>query len=109
MKTKALKVEFGGGRARSILECDSPILHLNGSTDAACQSVRGLVQSKTWRILGTVLIFLAITISVRAQSYSVDWYKISGGGGTTGVPNWASPRKSSGPRWECRRAGSTCR
>jgi hypothetical protein len=42
-----------------------------------------VAQSKTWRIFGTLLAFLAITISVRAQSYSIDWYKIAGGGGTS--------------------------
>ncbi len=30
-----------------------------------------------------MLTLLAITISVRAQSYSIDWYKIAGGGGTS--------------------------
>jgi hypothetical protein len=39
--------------------------------------------SKTWRIFGALLTFLAITISVRAQSYSVDWLKVAGGGGTS--------------------------
>ena len=29
------------------------------------------------------LALLVITISVQAQPYSVDWYKVSGGGGTT--------------------------
>jgi len=47
------------------------------------ESARGLAQSKTWRIFGALLIFLAITTSVRAQSYSIDWYKIAGGGGTS--------------------------
>jgi hypothetical protein len=56
---------------------------LNRSKDSALQSARGLAQSKTWRIFGALLTFLAITISVRAQSYSIDWYKIAAGGGTS--------------------------
>jgi hypothetical protein len=40
-------------------------------------------QSKTWRIFGALLTFLAITISVRAQSYSVDSFKVARGGGTS--------------------------
>jgi hypothetical protein len=48
---------------------------------AACALALHSSQSKTWRIFGALLTFLAITISVRAQSYSIDWYKVSGGGG----------------------------
>jgi hypothetical protein len=33
-----------------------------------------------WLALGTTLIFPGL---VRAQSYSIDWYKVSGGGGTS--------------------------
>ena len=50
---------------------------------ASIQSARGLAQSKTWRMFGTLLAFLAVTVSVSAQSYSVDWYKIADGGGTS--------------------------
>ena len=65
------------------MDCASPLPLLNCSNDSTLQSARGLAQFKTWRIFGTLLIFLAITISVRAQNYSVDWYKIAGGGGTS--------------------------
>ena len=34
------------------------------------------------RILGLIILALAV-LSARAQSYSVDWYKIAGGGGTS--------------------------
>ena len=34
-------------------------------------------------MFAALLTFLAITISVRAQSYSIDWFKIAGGGGTS--------------------------
>ena len=50
---------------------------------AACALTPHPPQSKTWRLIVTLLALLAITISVRAQSYSIDWYKIVGGGGTS--------------------------
>ena len=65
------------------MDCGSPLPLLNCGKDSALQSARGLAQSKTWRMFGALLTVLVITISVRAQSYSVDWYKISGGGGTS--------------------------
>ena len=34
-------------------------------------------------MFGALLLFLAITIPARAQTYSIDWYKISGGGGAS--------------------------
>jgi hypothetical protein len=39
--------------------------------------------NKTWPIFGAMLAFLAITICVRAQTYSIGWHKIGGGGGTS--------------------------
>src|SRR5208283_2454725 len=73
-----------GWKTRSVLECGGPP-PLSPSTDLVCpaESARGLAQSKTWRIFGALLTFLAITTSVRAQNYSIDWYKIAGGGGTS--------------------------
>ncbi|MGA2789032.1 MAG: hypothetical protein ABSF60_16050 [Verrucomicrobiota bacterium] len=50
---------------------------------SAFQRARGLAQSQTWRIFGALLTFLAITISVHAQSYSINWSKVAGGGGTS--------------------------
>jgi hypothetical protein len=38
---------------------------------------------KTWRMFCAWLAFLAITAGVRAQSYTIDWYKTSGGGGAS--------------------------
>ena len=70
--------------ARSVLECGSPLpLSAGREHSAVAQSARGLAQSKTWRIFGALLALLAITTSVRAQTYSIDWYKIAGGGTST--------------------------
>ena len=70
-------------KARSVLGCGGPPPLLNRSKDSALQSARGLAQSKTRRRAGALLTCLAITISVHAQTYSIDWYKIAGGGGTS--------------------------
>ena len=45
------------------------------------QSARWLSLSKPLPIFGVLLILFAVTSSIRAQSYSVDWHKIAGGGG----------------------------
>ena len=46
-----------------------------------------LAQAKTWRsfvvLLGFILLHSAFILRATGQSYSVDWYKISGGGGTS--------------------------
>jgi hypothetical protein len=52
------------------------------------QSARGLAHSKSWRHF-MVLTLLALSTLIfqpsiaRAQQYSIDWYKIAGGGGTS--------------------------
>ena len=96
LKTRTLKLAEGGCQARSVLECgdwrgtglaplwNEPGARINPArVKAACALVPHPPHSKTWRMFGVLLTFFAITISVRAQSYSIDWYKISGGGGTS--------------------------
>jgi hypothetical protein len=69
---------------RSVLECGSPLPLLNGKEHSlAPQSARGLAQSKTWRQFVAVVIFAALPFVSNAQSYSTDWYKVTGGGGTS--------------------------
>ncbi len=72
-------------RTRSVLECGSPLpLFQRGGTFAGdFQSARGLAHSKTWRSFIAALALFSLAIAVRAQSYSIDWYKIAGGGGTS--------------------------
>jgi len=74
--------------ARSVLECGgkrsaTPLLDATGTVEKRRRRIALLAQSKTWRIFGALLTFLALTISIRAQTYSIDWYKIAGGGGTS--------------------------
>ena len=43
-----------------------------------------LAHSKTWRKLAAALLLTTLPlISASAQSYTIDWYKIAGGGGTS--------------------------
>jgi len=96
MKTRAWQMADGGWNPRSVLECGdwrgtglAPLWNESrarmnpANVKAACALTPHPPQSKTWRIFGALLAFLAITISVRAQNYSIDWYKIAGGGGTS--------------------------
>jgi hypothetical protein len=95
MKTRewnTLSLRFGATRmensewnTRSVLECGSP-LTLPGAPHICrgFQSARGLAQSKTWRRLVAMLLFATLPlVSTFAQTYSIDWYKIAGGGGTS--------------------------
>ena len=78
---------ISGRRAetRSVLECDRPLPLCPGylALIAPPESARGLAHSKTWRWFVTFLLFVAFPFVINAQSYSIDWYKIAGGGGTS--------------------------
>jgi len=89
MKTQGWIIEDGGWNRRSVMECGGPP-PLSGAIriNRWFQSARGLAQSKTWRHF-VVLTLLALSTLIfqpsiaRAQQYSIDWYKIAGGGGTS--------------------------
>ena len=95
MKTRGPKIEDCGWQARSVLECGSPLPLLGGGAgfdlgdirpneqSSSCESARGLAHSKTWRRFVASLVFLASAIVAYAQSYSIDWFTINGGGGTS--------------------------
>src|SRR5271157_3921855 len=85
MKTRAWKMEDGGWPARSVLERGSPppLSHSTGLVRPA-ESARGLAQSKTCRIaLAFFLLTSAFCLRAWGQSYSIGWYKIAGGGGSS--------------------------
>jgi len=80
---------LGNGRTRSVLECGGlPPLFSAASGLHRAQSARGLAHSKTGRNLAALLfcfILLSSAFILRAagQTYSIDWHKIAGGGGTS--------------------------
>jgi len=77
-------MEAGGWETRSVLECGSPLpLSAGGVRPVATNGARGLAQSKTWRSFAAAFAFLATAIAASAQTYSIDWYTIDGGGGTS--------------------------
>ena len=85
LRFTATRMEDGGCQARSVLESGSPLpLSTRDKDSLAMQIARGLAQSKTWRQLVATFVFAALPlVSTFAQSYSIDWYKVSGGGGTS--------------------------
>jgi len=88
MKMRKLTINDGGGNSQSVWECGSLLpLSTGGEYPAATQSARGLAQSKTWRQFVALLCFIilhsAFVIRSSGQSYSIDWYKVAGGGGTS--------------------------
>jgi hypothetical protein len=85
MKNREWKIEDGGWRAQSVLECGSPLPLLEGVTvSPGFQSARGLAQSKTSRFV-LLLCVLTSTFCLRAmgQQYFINWFKVAGGGGTS--------------------------
>ena len=86
MNTRGLKLENGERMALSVLECGSPLpLSTSYRLAAVPQSARGPAQSQTRRLRLIYFCFLLSALSFRAsgQSYSIDWHKVSGGGGTS--------------------------
>ena len=89
MKARGWQIEDGGRMARSVLECGSPLPLFPGlvTVFTSTQSARGLAHCKTWRslavLLGFMLLHSSFCLRVQGQSYSIDWYKIAGGGGTS--------------------------
>jgi hypothetical protein len=82
VKTRALRVEKVHGPARSVLECGSP-LPLSNQGHPRRQSARGLAHSKTWPNIVALLAVLGAGLGAGAQDYSINWYKVAGGGGTS--------------------------
>jgi hypothetical protein len=68
------KFKMRGRMARSVLECGSPLPISPGLT---------LAHSKTWRRLLAFILLLNAPLLAVAQSYSIDWFTIDGGGGTS--------------------------
>jgi hypothetical protein len=74
--------------SRSVLECGNPLpLSKVHARTSAPQSAGGPAHSKTWRslvtLIGFILLHSSFCLRVQGQSYTIDWYKIAGGGGTS--------------------------
>ena len=90
VKTRGWQIENGGWMARSVLECGRPLPLSEVTPDCRWdKSAGGPAQSKTWRrklgLLALCFSILHSSFCLRAwgQTYSIDWYKVSGGGGTS--------------------------
>ena len=78
------KTEASSQTARSVLECGSPLpLLARDRNRPPSESARGLAQSKTWRQFVAAFAFVALPLVLNAQTYSIDWSTIDGGGGTS--------------------------
>ena len=77
-------MEESGVSARSVLECTGPPpLFDDDRLTTPSQSARGLVHSKTWRLLwGLCVLTSTFCLGARGQ-YAIDWSTIDGGGGTS--------------------------
>jgi hypothetical protein len=70
--------------SRSVLDCGgAPPLSSGAVTTSTPQSAAAAAQSKSWRSLVATLLFLGGTTGTFAQTYSIPWSKIAGGGGTS--------------------------
>jgi len=96
MKTRTRKIADCGLQTQSVLECGgwrgTGLTPLSShATSAAAKAACGLIphppQSKTLRQFVALLCFIilhsAFVIRSSGQSYSIDWYKVAGGGGTS--------------------------
>jgi hypothetical protein len=90
MTTREWKIEDSGWNARSVLECGgkrsaTPLSGLAASEPKRRRRCALPAHSTTWRLWLVCFCFLLSAFYFRAwgQSYSIDWYKISGGGGTS--------------------------
>ena len=87
----ATRMEDGEGPGRSVLECGGKLSatllsNATGRVEKLRRRCALPEQSKTWR-LGLLLCFIILHSSfclrTLGQSYSLNWYKISGGGGAS--------------------------
>ena len=88
MKNRNWKIATGQRNSRSVLECGGPPpLFMDRGQAIASPSVKGPMHLKTRRsfalLLGFILLHSSLCLRASGQTYSIDWHKIAGGGGTS--------------------------
>jgi len=89
MKTREWKIEDGGWRAQSVLECGgkrsaTPLSDVPGTVEKLRRRFALPEQSKIFTVLALLLSTLNFQLSTaHAQQYSINWFKVAGGGGTS--------------------------
>ena len=88
MKIREWKFAEGQRNSRSVLECGGPPpLFMDRGQAIASPSIRRPTRFKTRRssvmLLGFLLLHSSLCLRASGQSYSIDWHKIAGGGGTS--------------------------
>jgi hypothetical protein len=83
-------MEAGGCQARSVVECGgkrsaTPLSDATGPGEKLRRRCALPEHSKTWRrrLVYCCFLFSAFGFWASGQPYSIDWYKVSGGGGTS--------------------------
>jgi hypothetical protein len=84
-------MEAGEGLAQSVLECGgkrsaTPLSDATGTEEKPRRHCVLPAQSKSWQlalVLGFIILHSSFCLRALGQSYSLDWYKISGGGGAS--------------------------
>jgi hypothetical protein len=89
MKTREWKIEDGGWRAQSVLECGgkrsaTPLSDVPGTVEKLRRRFALPEQSKIFTVLALLLSTLNFQLSTAyAQQYSINWFKVAGGGGAS--------------------------
>ena len=91
MKDQISQTTAGNGWTDSVLDCGgkrsaTPLSNALGTGEKLRRHCVLPDHSKTWRLallLGFIMLHSSFCLRALGQSYSLDWYKISGGGGAS--------------------------
>jgi hypothetical protein len=94
MKKREWKIEDGGWRTQSVLECGgnpesfrgTPLSDVSGTVEKLRRRFALPEQSKTCRfslLLCFIILHSSFCLRAMGQQYSIDWFKVAGGGGTS--------------------------
>ena len=83
MNTRPLKMENGGQRSRSVLECSDSSRLWRGYRSKRSERRREPAGTSLFLCFLCGLLLNGFRLSASGQSYSIDWFTIDGGGGTS--------------------------